>query len=88
MLFTSQNEAIESKDNLLGGPSQISQNLSSWIARQLNLDAVGVAGAVRLFQEGSTLPFIARKLGGNKPLVGCFANNFINVCAWQEMARV
>lgn len=47
-------------DTLLGGPSQISQNLSSWIARQLNLDAVGVAGAVRLFQEGSTLPFIAR----------------------------
>ena len=67
---SSQNEAISSKDNLLGGPSQISQNLSSWIARQLNLDAVGVAGAVRLFQEGSTLPFIARKLGwNNQPTV-------------------
>eukprot|EP00435_Cladocopium_sp_Y103_P013012 s3213_g3.t1 len=47
-------------EKLLGGPSQISRNLAPWIAKQLQLDVGCVAGAVQLFQEGSTLPFIAR----------------------------
>jgi hypothetical protein len=58
---------IISKEKLLGGPSQISRNLAPWIAKQLQLEVGCVAGAVQLFQEGSTLPFIARQLGDFGP---------------------
>ncbi|CAK9093834.1 unnamed protein product [Durusdinium trenchii] len=42
------------------GKSRISSDLPQWISRQLHLEKSHVAGAVRLFNEGSTLPFIAR----------------------------
>ena len=45
---------------LLGGPSLVAQDLAGWVARQVGLDSGHVGGAVRLFQDGATLPFIAR----------------------------
>ncbi|CAE7189104.1 ydcI [Symbiodinium necroappetens] len=45
---------------VLGDQSQIRKDEAGWIAAQLGLEKGHVAGAVRLFQEGSTLPFIAR----------------------------
>eukprot|EP00913_Durusdinium_trenchii_P023720 g22280.t1 len=48
-------------DSLQGSPnpSEVEQLLGK-ISRQLHLEKSHVAGAVRLFNEGSTLPFIAR----------------------------
>ena len=45
---------------VLGDQSRIRKDEAGWIASQLGLERGHVAGAVRLFQEGSTLPFIAR----------------------------
>jgi len=45
---------------ILGEDSRIKKDEAGWIARQFGLEPDHVAGAVRLFHEGSTLPFIAR----------------------------
>ncbi|CAE8615358.1 unnamed protein product [Polarella glacialis] len=45
---------------VLGGQSVLSSDLASWVARATGLQLRRVAGAVRLFTEGNTLPFIAR----------------------------
>jgi len=47
-------------ERLLGERSSISKDPAAWIAKQAGLDRGRVHGAVRLFREGNTLPFIAR----------------------------
>ncbi|CAJ1405256.1 unnamed protein product [Effrenium voratum] len=51
---------VSEAQKLLGGPSLVAQDLAGWVARQVGLDSSHVGGAVRLFQDGATLPFIAR----------------------------
>ncbi|CAJ1348447.1 unnamed protein product [Effrenium voratum] len=51
---------VSEAQKLLGGPSLVAQDLAGWVARQVGLDSGHVGGAVRLFQDGATLPFIAR----------------------------
>eukprot|EP00930_Biecheleria_cincta_P072057 TRINITY_DN5949_c0_g1_i1.p1 TRINITY_DN5949_c0_g1~~TRINITY_DN5949_c0_g1_i1.p1 ORF type:complete len:1045 (+),score=227.14 TRINITY_DN5949_c0_g1_i1:66-3200(+) len=46
--------------NILEGMSALARNKAKWIAQQVNLNESGVRGAVALFEEGATLPFIAR----------------------------
>ncbi|CAE8594092.1 unnamed protein product [Polarella glacialis] len=47
-------------EDLLGGLSDLSRDLASWVAELVGLDPKKVAGAVKLFKDGNTLPFIAR----------------------------
>lgn len=52
--------SAEQAEQVLGGRSSLAQDKALWVAQEIGLEVWRVAGATQLFEEGNTLPFIAR----------------------------
>lgn len=53
-------ETVSAATEALGGQSDIARDKAMWVSLQLGFEKWKVSGALSLFEEGNTVPFIAR----------------------------